>query len=304
MVMHLGHGSVLLTMAGTDGTHRVACIDAARAWTTEPPTPAELRAALHAATGRDLRPHPPTWLGRMRLHKRIVSNYRRGRILLAGDAAHLHSPVGGQGIVLAVEDAVNLGWKLAAVVRGWAPAWLLDSYDSERRPVAESVLRASDRATHLLTTRHTPNRELPGWVSSAQRSGTDVRYHTGGSAVAGRPVPDVVLRMPGGRTVRPPELLHDGRYLLLDLTPDAMGLRVAGPWAGRVRAFVVDAVDPEQLEGITMLIVRPDGYVAWSTRATSRTVQARLSRAALERWCGPPGAHVRADAPDAWASAG
>jgi 2-polyprenyl-6-methoxyphenol hydroxylase-like FAD-dependent oxidoreductase len=303
MVMHLGQSSVLLTIAGADGTHRVAYIDAARAWTAEPPTPAELRAALHDAAGRDLRPDPPTWLGRLRLHKRVVANYRRGRILLAGDAAHLHSPVGGQGITLAVEDAVNLGWKLAAVVGGWAPAWLLDSYDAERRPVAENVVRAADRATQVLT-RRPSHRELPGWVFSAQRSATEVRYQAGGHPVAGRPVPDVALRLPGGRTVRPHESLHSGQFLLLDLTPDAMALRVAGAWSGRVRALVADAVDPEELDGVTVMIVRPDGYVAWSTRATSRPVQARLCRSALTHWCGQPGAPAQAGIPDVWANVG
>ncbi|MEU6145017.1 FAD-dependent oxidoreductase [Streptomyces sp. NPDC047081] len=146
-----GGGGVMVSVPYGDGLYRIAVARRDRPWTREAVTLEELSELLTLSLGFDPGPYDAEWLARFKIHQRIADSYRTGRVLLAGDAAHLHSPLGGQGLNLGIQDAVNLGWKLAAAVQGWAPAGLLDSYETERRPQAQRILRATDRATALAT---------------------------------------------------------------------------------------------------------------------------------------------------------
>jgi len=265
------------------------------------PSLAELRAALIAAFGRDFGVHSPTWISRFTDATRQAAAYRVGRVLLAGDAAHVHYPVGGQGLNLGLQDAVNLGWKLARVVAGTAPEALLDSYQAERHPVVARVLRhtlalaamqrrdermqALVELTSTLAAMDEPRRLLVGIGS-----GLDIRYDLGdGHPLLGRRMPDLDLEPAGAGATRVFELLHDARPLLLSLDADA-ALDVVAPWAERVVRVdgrcdgpwelpVIGAVTPP-----SALLVRPDGYVAWVGEGGG---DAGLADA-LTRWLGPP----------------
>ena len=227
-----------------------------------PPTLAELQQQLRVVAGTDFGAHDPRWISRFGDATRLAERYRSGRVLLAGDAAHVHPPTGGQGLNLGVQDAFNLGWKLAADVAGWAPAGLLDSYEAERRPVAAEVLDLSRAQAALLSTEPGPQavRRLLDRLmefEDVQRylvervAALGIRYDLGpGRELLGRRLRDVRLR--GGRLYA---LMHRGRGLLLDQTGR---LSVAG-WADRVD-HVVDVSD--ELDEPAVLL-RPDGHVAW-----------------------------------------
>ncbi|MYQ45810.1 rifampin monooxygenase [Streptomyces sp. SID4985] len=229
---------------------------------TSAPTLEEFKQRLRALTGTDFGVHSPRWLSRFGDATRQAERYRVGRVLLAGDAAHVHPPVGGQGLNLGVQDAFNLGWKLAAEVNGWAPEGLLDTYHAERHPVAARVL-TNTRAQFVLL------RTDPGVVAlrelfsdlldfeEVNRHVTEmitavaVRYDFGeGHPLLGRRLRDLPLKR--GRLY---ELLHDGRGLLLDGTGT---LSVAG-WDDRVDHVVYVS---EELDAPAVLL-RPDGHVAW-----------------------------------------
>ncbi|WP_405959534.1 rifampin monooxygenase [Streptomyces sp. NBC_00024] len=230
---------------------------------TTAPTLDEFRQRLRAYAGTDFGVHSPRWLSRFGDATRQAERYRVGRVLLAGDAAHIHPPTGGQGLNLGVQDAFNLGWKLAAAVNGWAPEGLVDSYHAERHPVAARVLVNTRAQITLLGSDPGPtalrelfsklmdfeevNRYVTGMIT-----GVDIRYDFGeGHELLGRRMRDVQLKR--GRLY---ELMHDGRGLLLDRTGR---LSVEG-WADRVD-HVVDA--PEDLDAPAVLL-RPDGHVAWA----------------------------------------
>jgi 2-polyprenyl-6-methoxyphenol hydroxylase-like FAD-dependent oxidoreductase len=228
-----------------------------------PPTLDELKQQLRFHAGTDLGVHSPRWLSRFSNATRQAERYRVGRAFLAGDAAHVHSPVGGQGLNLGIQDAFNLGWKLAAAVNGWAPAGLLDSYHSERHPVGAGVL-ATTRAISVLTEARSGARALRELFSEllefaeVNRYMTElitavaIRYDFGeGHPLLGRRLRDVGLQARG----RLYSLMHAGRGLLLDQTGR---LSVAG-WADRVD-HVVDLSD--ELDA-SALLLRPDGHVAW-----------------------------------------
>jgi 2-polyprenyl-6-methoxyphenol hydroxylase-like FAD-dependent oxidoreductase len=222
-------------------------------------------------------------------NSRQAERYRAGNVLLLGDAAHVHSAMGGPGLNLGMQDAVNLGWKLAAQVNGSAPDGLLDTYDSERRPVGERVMMQSLSQTALMA---------PGPEVGALRTlfgellkqpavaahmahllaGSDVRYEVGdGHPLSGLLVPD--LELDDGRRVA--ELLRDARPVLLDLSGGAVTQAGAG-WSDRVD-LVTGAMAGEPYGG---MLIRPDGYVAWAGDAIDEADLARL-RSALERWFGP-----------------
>ena len=241
-------------------------------------TPGDLRNAMLAVWGTDYGLHSPHWITRGTDTTRQATSYRAGRVLLAGDAAHVHTPAGGQGLNTGVQDAVNLGWKLAQVVSGTSPDTLLDTYHDERHPVAARVLqssmaqtalaRADDRTDALRETiaellgMEEPRRRFAGMMS-----GLDIRYELGdGHPLLGRRMPDLDLDTADGAT-RVFMLLHDARPLLLNLgEPGAV--EVAG-WSERVR--LLDA----RYEGLWELpvtgavsapaavLIRPDGHVAW-----------------------------------------
>ncbi|WP_460303463.1 FAD-dependent monooxygenase [Actinocorallia aurea] len=228
----------------------------------EPPTLADFQRALRAVAGTDFGVHSPRWLSRFGDATRLAERYRVGRVLLAGDAAHIHPPAGGQGLNLGVQDAVNLGWKLAALIRGRAPGTLLDTYEAERRPVAADVLdntRAqlelqsaepgAQAVRRLLT-------ELMDFAEVNRRliekiTAIDVRYDFGeGPDLLGRRLRDIDVRQ--GRLY---DLLHRGRGLLLDRT----GRLTAGAWSDRVDHLA----DPTAALDVPCLLLRPDGHVAW-----------------------------------------
>ncbi len=260
-----------------DGVHRlVVPADGVAEDRAVPPTLEEFRQQLRAYAGTDFGAHSPHWLSRFGDATRLAEQYRIGRVLLAGDAAHIHPPTGGQGLNLGIQDAFNLGWKLAAEVGGWAPEGLLDSYQAERHPVAADVLdntraqmelmslepgaQAVRRLVSQLTDFEEVNRYLIEKIAAI-----GIRYDFGDEhPLVGRRLRDVQLKR--GRLY---ELMHGGRGLLLDQTG---GLSVAG-WADRVD-HVVDV--SEELDGPAVL-VRPDGHVVWAG-ADQQELSGRLPR--------------------------
>ena len=267
---------------------------------TAEPTLDDLREGLAAVYGTDYGVHSPTWISRFTDMARQAAAYRDRRVLLAGDAAHVHSPVGGQGLNTGVQDAVNLGWKLAQVVHGTSPDSLLDTYHAERHPVAARVLRntmahtallrADDRIEALRDTMadllgmDEPRRRL-----AAEMSGLGIHYDLGeGHPLLGRRVPDLDLVTADG-PLRVFTLLHDARPVLLNLGEPG-GFDVT-PWADRVRSIDARYEGTWELPAIgavtapTAVLVRPDGYVAWVGD------RSRLGLAgALTTWFGPPAA--------------
>jgi 2-polyprenyl-6-methoxyphenol hydroxylase-like FAD-dependent oxidoreductase len=264
-------------------------------------TLADLSRALVAVWGTDFGVHSPAWISRFTDMTRQAASYREGRVLLAGDAAHVHYPAGGQGLQTGVQDAVNLGWKLAQVVRGTSAASLLDSYQAERHPVAARVLRntmaqvglmrGGDRADALrdavseLLGMDEPRKRYAGMMS-----GLDIRYDLGdGHPLLGRRVPDLDLVTADG-PVRAFTLLRQARPALVNLgEPGAVD--IAG-WTDRVRLVdakyagswelpVVGAVDPP-----AAVLIRPDGHVAWVGEDGTRDGLTD----ALATWFGPPAA--------------
>ena len=246
---------------------------------TGEPTLGDLSRALIAAWGTDYGVHSPTWISRFTDMTRQAASYREGRVLLAGDAAHVHYPVGGQGLNTGVQDAVNLGWKLAQVVRGTSPESLLDTYHAERHPVAARVLQ-NTMAQTALTRRDARISALNDTVSellsmdeprkrfAAMISGLDIHYDLGeGHPLLGRRIPDLDLVTADG-PLRVFTLLHDTRPALLNLG-DPGGLDIA-PWADRVQlidAKYSGAWELPVLGAVTApaaVLIRPDGYVAWA----------------------------------------
>jgi hypothetical protein len=261
----------------------------------EVPALDDLSGALKAVYGTDFGVHDVTWLSRFTDATRQAAAYRAGRILLAGDAAHIHSPAGGQGLNLGVQDAVNLGWKLAQVVRGTSPESLLDSYQAERHPVAARLLRATmaqtalgrgdDRTAALReTVAELLKMDEPRKRYAGLMSGLDVRYDLGdGHPLLGRRMPDLEVVTAGGAR-RVFSLLHDARPVLVNLgEPGAIDL---GPWAERVKRIDATYAGAWELPVIGAVaapaaaLVRPDGYVAWVGDGTDRGL-----REALGVWC-------------------
>ena len=262
------------------------------------PTRGDLSEALTLVYGTDFGVHSPTWISRFTDVTRQAAAYRAGRILLAGDAAHIHYPAGGQGLSLGVQDAVNLGWKLAQVVTGVSPDGLLDTYHAERHPIGARALRYSMAATALqrrdarmealvdvvseLARMDEPRKWLAGIIS-----GLDIHYDLGeGHPLLGRRMPDLDLTAPDG-LLRFFELLHDARPVLLNLgEPGDVDI---ARWADHVKLIhasyqhewelpVVGVVSPP-----TAVLVRPDGYVAWVGNGTEEGLPE-----ALATWFGSP----------------
>lgn len=248
---------------------------------TAAPTLEEFKQRLREVAGTDFGAHSPRWLSRFGDATRQAEHYRVGRVLLAGDAAHIHPPTGGQGLNLGVQDAFNLGWKLAAAVNGWAPDGLLDSYHAERHPVGARVLDNTRAQITLLGTDpgatalrelfsklmdfEEVNRYVTGMITAVE-----VRYDFGrGHDLLGRRLRD--LRLKRGRLY---ELMHAGRGLLLDQTGR---LSIPG-WADRVD-HVIDV--SEELD-VPAVLLRPDGHVAWAGE------DQRDLLPHLPTWFGPP----------------
>ena len=262
------------------------------------PTLRDLSQALIAVYGTDYGIHSPTYISRFTDTTRQAEAYRDRRVLLAGDAAHVHSPVGGQGLNIGVQDAVNLGWKLAQVVNTTSPEGLLDTYHAERHPVAARVLRTTMAQTVLLRSddridalRETISELLvmdePRKRLAGEMSGLDVHYDLGeGHPLLGRRMPDLDLIAANG-PLRVFTLLHDARPVLLNLGES--GVIGISPWADRVRVIDASYAGTWELPVLgavtapTAVLIRPDGYVAWVGDRTQRGLPD-----ALTTWFGPP----------------
>jgi 3-(3-hydroxy-phenyl)propionate hydroxylase len=262
------------------------------------PTLQDVREALVLADGTDYGVHNPTWISRFTDTTRQAASYREGRVLLAGDAAHVHPPQGGQGLNTGVQDAVNLGWKLAQVINGTSPDGLLDTYQAERHPVgarvqqntlAQNALRATDERTGALRVILTellsmdePRKRIAGMISAL-----DIQYELGeGHPLLGRRMPDLHLLTADG-TTSVFALLHEARPVLLNLGEPG-GVDIT-PWESRVR--LVDARhdggwDLPVIGAITApaaVLIRPDGHVAWAGDGTDPALPQ-----ALATWFGSP----------------
>ncbi|MEN3358826.1 MAG: hypothetical protein V7637_2808, partial [Mycobacteriales bacterium] len=255
----------------------------------------ELRDVTRRALGTDFGMHDPRWMSRFHSDERQVPHYRAGRVFLAGDAAHVHSPAGGQGMNTGLQDAANLGWKLAAVVAGRAGDQLLDSYQAERHPVGRQVLRLSAGLFRAAALRAEPLRAARGmFLAAAVRtpplaaaaagriSGIDVAYPAGPSAHrrAGHRAADLPLVPADGTGPgRLYEALRSGRFVLV-----AAGTRPAAvdAWADQVDTVAAPSAPA------ALLLVRPDGYLAWATDAADPADRRAALHAALTAWCGVP----------------
>jgi len=265
---------------------------------TGEPTLRDLSVGLVAVYGTDYGIHSPTWISRFTDMTRQAAAYREGRVLLAGDAAHVHSPVGGQGLQTGVQDAVNLGWKLAQVVNRTSPEILLDTYHAERHPVAARVLRNTMAQTVLLrsderiealrdTVSELLSMDEPRKRFAAMMSGLDIHYDLGeGHSLLGRRMPDLDLITSGG-PLRVFTLLHDARPVLLNLGEPG-GFDIT-PWADRVQLIDAKYFGRWELPALgavtapTAVLIRPDGYVAWVGDLTQPGLYD-----ALTTWFGPP----------------
>ncbi len=262
------------------------------------PTLDDVQKALVAVWGTDFGLHTVTFVSRFSDMARQAARYRKGRVLLAGDAAHVHSPAGGQGLNIGVQDAMNLGWKLAQVVNGTSPEALLDTYQTERHAIAARVLKNTLAQTALMRgdertlVLHERMSELlkmdePRKRYAAMMSGLDIHYDLGaGHLLLGRRMPDLDVVIDGAIR-RVFSLLHDARPVLLNLAePGALDI---SPWADRVKRVDARYDGAWELPVLgtvaapTAVLIRPDGYVAWVGDGTEQGF-----REALTTWFGPP----------------
>ena len=295
-------GGMVMVLPLGPGVHRVILYE--RNWTKKrgPGAPEfdEIADAWERLTGEDIHGGTPLWTSWITDSSRQAAEYRRGRVFLLGDAAHVHLPIGAQGMSAGVGDAVNLGWKLAAAVRGHASPGLLDSYHTERHPVAARILAntLAQRILYLgdddmdpmravlteLVAYPEVQRHLAGMVT-----GLDIRYDVGSGEhpLLGRRLPDVDLT--GAEGTGPTStfaLLHAGRGVVLDLAGDDAVRAAAAPWADRVDVFTAAGRPAGALDEVDAALVRPDGHIAWIGSGGSG---ANGLPDALARWFGPSG---------------
>jgi 2-polyprenyl-6-methoxyphenol hydroxylase-like FAD-dependent oxidoreductase len=272
-------GSIYMVAIGAR-RYRLAVIDHATQYdlTDKPVTFADLRAGALRVAGTDfgMRESPGAWLSRVGNAARQAACYRAGRVLLAGDAAHIHYPAGGQGLNLGLQDATNLAWKLAAEIRGWAPPGLLDSYHGERHPVGRDVIEDSlaqcglfanpsreglalrDRFNSILGTHPSVCREL-----AVRLSGLGVQYPAP-IPPAGQRAPDLDLRDAPAATIF--GLLHRATFVLLNLKPAPAAPAAPSGFPDRLTAVTAQlAGDHPEWDGVRTMLIRPDGYIAWSS---------------------------------------
>jgi 3-(3-hydroxy-phenyl)propionate hydroxylase len=265
---------------------------------TGEPTLQDLSKALIVVDGTDYGVHSPTWISRFTDMTRQAASYRKGRVLLGGDAAHVHPPQGGQGLNTGVQDAVNLGWKLAQVVNKTSPESLLDTYHAERHPVGARVLHNTMAQIALSGTddRHQALRDTmtellsmdePRRHIAAMLSGLDIHYDLGeGHPLLGRRMPDLDLATPDG-PLQVFKLLHGAKPVLLNLGEPA-GFDI-NPWGDRVQLIDAESVGLWELPVLgavtapAAVLIRPDGYVAWVGDGTDTGL-----RTALTTWFGSP----------------
>ncbi|MCX5203248.1 FAD-dependent monooxygenase [Streptomyces sp. NBC_00237] len=265
-----------------------------------PPSFDEVADAWKRLTGDDISHAEPVWVSAFGNATRQVTEYRRGRVILAGDSAHIHLPAGGQGMNTSIQDAVNLGWKLAAVVNGTASVDLLDTYHSERHAVGKRLLMNTQAQGLLFLSgpEVQPLRDVLGELIgygevakhlAAMVSGLEITYEVGGGShpLLGKRMPHLELTGPRGATSST-ALLHSARGVLLDLADNPRLRARAGAWSDRVDIVTAtpgaDEV-PDELRGTTAVLIRPDGYVAWAAPGSHHDLPM-----AVERWFGKPSA--------------
>jgi bifunctional hydroxylase/dehydrase len=262
---------------------------------TGPPPFSEVADLWKRFTGIDIGQAEPVWVSAFGDATRQVTEYRRGRVLLAGDSAHVHLPAGGQGMNTSVQDAHNLGWKLALVLRGDAPEALLDTYHTERHEVGRLMLSSTQAQSQLVLggPEAQPLRDVLSELMqypevtrhlAAKVTGLDIRYDVGDgtSPLLGRRMPHLPLTA-GSRPTSSTELLRAGRGLLLDLADTSVLRRRAQGWRDRVDIVTAAApAQPGPLAGTTAVLVRPDGYVAWAAPGSYQDLNSSLAK-----WFGP-----------------
>ncbi|MCO5995396.1 FAD-dependent monooxygenase [Actinoallomurus rhizosphaericola] len=298
MIGELVPNGMVMSAALEKGYHRIIVCENG----TPPPdrnrqvTFADVADAWQRLTGESIHGGEARWVSSFTDATRQATEYRRGRVLLAGDAAHIHLPAGGQGLSVGVQDAVNLGWKLAATVRGWAPDGLLDTYHGERHPVGERVLRntraqgtlnLSGKSVEPLRAVMTELVAIPAVARhlSGMVSGFDIRYDVGdqGHPLLGARVADRELELAGGGRERIARLLHPARGVLVTADDSGEVGRCAAGWSDRVETVRVKSfpAGPEEGGAATeSVLIRPDGYVAWAAPGAGRLAEA------LRRWFG------------------
>lgn len=274
-------------------------------------TYAEIAASWKRLTGQDVSDAEVHWISAFTNATRQAAEYRRGRVFLCGDSTHIHVPAGAQGLSVGLQDAVNLGWKLAAAVNGWAPEGLLDTYHAERHPVGRRLLRSTRAQSQLYLTgdemrpMKTVMRELAQVPEAAHLlagmvSGLEIRYDvgaTGHSMLGLRLRPDLELQLPDGGRAQVSELLRPARGVLVDVGASGGAARSAAAWSDRidiVRGSWVPKDIGSRHDPVESVLLRPDGHVAWAGPGGGDLT------AALTRWFGS--ADVAASRPVAAAS--
>ncbi|MBW7458040.1 FAD-dependent monooxygenase, partial [Paenibacillus sepulcri] len=253
--------------------------------------------------GSDLGITDPFWMSRFGSSALQAEVYRKGRIFLAGDAAHIHFPAGGQGMNVGLQEAMNLGWKLAGELKGWAPNWLLDSYHGERFPVNTALLRNTEVQALMLfefSPRIIELRDMlskllqvpeANYLFSSQISAFDVRYEPDGGMplhpLNGRRFTELKLQLDDGAIRNAYELLRSGSFLFLQLTSDDRMDDVVGLWNYKhvqvVRAALVGMAS--DWDDVHTALIRPDGYIAWAVSRSEPDPAAEI-RKGMIRWCG------------------
>jgi 2-polyprenyl-6-methoxyphenol hydroxylase-like FAD-dependent oxidoreductase len=279
-----------------DGYYRVIAWDRRREMPDSAPVDLdEIRDLTRRVLGTDFGMHDPRWLSRFHSDERLVPQYRVGRVFLAGDAAHTHSPAGGLGMNTGMQDAANLGWKLAAVITGQAPDALLDTYNAERRPAGQATVRIS--GTLLRAGQARPRTagavgraalraatHVPPLARRMARaiSGIDVSYPTppGAHSLTGRRAPDIPLSDHG--STRLYQALRCRRMLLVTPPNALLPASLTAGWADRVKVVGAGGATDK------LVLVRPDGYIAWAAEYSDSGAFADQIHAALATWCGPP----------------
>ncbi|MDX7995916.1 monooxygenase [Bacillus subtilis] len=289
-------GGVMIVPLSSD-RYRVVVISPYRTQTPKdvPVTEEELKADLLRICGTDFGLSDPSWMSRFGNAARQAKRYRDGRIFLAGDAAHIHFPAGGQGLNVGLQDAMNLGWKLAAAIKGSAPSWLLDSYHDERHPAAEGLLRNTEAQTKLidfsqaglhlrsmmseLLASPDVNRYVAGQISAL-----DVRYEADRTMppnrLNGARLPDMELILSDGNSERLYSFLQNGTFVLLSLRQEADDhIAVKG-----LRTVTASLAEPNgKLRDVHTILIRPDGHVAWAVDASAPDC-AEVIQKGISRW--------------------
>ncbi|MFM0047787.1 FAD-dependent monooxygenase [Paraburkholderia sediminicola] len=285
-----------------DGVWRVAGItaDDIRRPKDAPMTMEMVRNALNRFFGRDFGAHSPVWISRFGNATRQASTYRKGRILLAGDAAHIFFPAGAQGINVGLQDAHNLSWKLAAQINGWAPAWLLDSYERERRAPTQAVMRNTQAQVAVFVPETNEQLALREFFSEAlafpqinklwaeRIAGYDVLYE----ASVEEPVhPQLGKMMPDlqfGQSLVPSlyPALHAGKFAFLDLTTNSSLSDAVTAWAGIATYYPVPgSISRPEWQDVSAALIRPDGHLAWISRRQADELLSTVE-SVMTYWCG------------------